>query len=155
MLVVGADRNSLELIKGRGLKAARTEAVLKSIARDFASPGLSAGRTGFSLGITARQVHRLLEETPKTFYEHILERRLIRVSPATDGPGLRRAQRGGDRASRGLYGSLLFQSRLPHSIWRYADGRARSRRASKDRTFLTAPSADRPSNVSPLLMDAH
>ena len=77
MLVVGADRNSLELIKGRGLKAARTEAVLKSIARDFASPGLSAGRTGFSLGITARQVHRLLEETTKTFYEHVLERRLI------------------------------------------------------------------------------
>ena len=33
MLIVGADRDSLELIKGRGLKAARTEAVLKTIER--------------------------------------------------------------------------------------------------------------------------
>ena len=37
MLIVGANRDSLELIKGRGLKAARTEAVLKTIERDFAS----------------------------------------------------------------------------------------------------------------------
>ena len=77
MLIVGADRDSLELIKGRGLKAARTEAVLKTIGRDFAFPDLSAERVGLSLGITARQVHRLLEETTKTFYEHVLERRLI------------------------------------------------------------------------------
>ena len=39
MLIVGAGRNSLELIKGRGLKAARTAAVLKTIERGFASPG--------------------------------------------------------------------------------------------------------------------
>ena len=37
MLLVGADCDALELIKGRGLKAARTEAVLKTIERDFAS----------------------------------------------------------------------------------------------------------------------
>ena len=77
MLIVGAARDSLELIKGRGLKAARTAAVLKTIERDFASADLSAERAGLLLGITARQVHRLLEETTKTFYEHVLERRLI------------------------------------------------------------------------------
>jgi transcriptional regulator GlxA family with amidase domain len=77
MLLVGADRDSLELIKGRGLKAARMEAVLETIDRDFAYPDLSAERVGLSLGITARQVHRLLEETTRTFYEHLLERRLI------------------------------------------------------------------------------
>jgi len=77
VLLVGADRDSLELIKGRGLKAARTEVVLKTISRDFASPDFSAERVGLLLGITARQVHRLLEETTKTFYEHVLERRLI------------------------------------------------------------------------------
>ncbi len=79
MLIVGADRDSLEQIKGRGLKAARTAAVLKTIERDFASPDLSAERAGLLLGITARQVHRLLEETTKTFYEHVLERRLIEL----------------------------------------------------------------------------
>ncbi len=77
MLIVGADRNCLELIKGRGLKAARTAAILKAIERDFASPGLSAEGVGLKLGITGRQVHRLLEETTKTFYEHVLERRLL------------------------------------------------------------------------------
>jgi AraC-like DNA-binding protein len=50
---------------------------LKAIARDFASPDFSAARIGFSLGITARQVHGLLEETTKTFYEHVLEPCLI------------------------------------------------------------------------------
>ena len=77
MLLVGADCDALELIKGRGLKAARTEAVLKTIERDFASPDLSAERAGLLLGVTARQVHRLLDETTKTFYEHVLERRLV------------------------------------------------------------------------------
>jgi AraC-like DNA-binding protein len=77
LIVGGADRDSLELIKGRGLKAARTEAVLTAIGRDFSSPNLSAERVGLLLGITARQVHRLLDETAKTFYEHVLERRLV------------------------------------------------------------------------------
>jgi hypothetical protein len=72
MLIVGADRNSLELIKGRGLKAARTEGVLRAIARHFAAPNLTADGIGLDLGITGRQVHRLLEETTKTFYEHLL-----------------------------------------------------------------------------------
>src|SRR5262245_3951619 len=90
MLIVGTSRDSLELIKGRGLKAARTAAVLKTINGSFATPDLSAKGVGLSLGITARQVHRLLEETTKTFYEHVLERRLAeshrlltdRASPA-------------------------------------------------------------------------
>jgi AraC-like DNA-binding protein len=77
MLIVGTDRDTLELIKGRGLKAARTDVVLRLIAREYASPNLSAERIGLTLGITARQVHRLLEETTKTFYEHLLERRLL------------------------------------------------------------------------------
>jgi AraC-like DNA-binding protein len=86
MLIVGADRDCLELIKGRGLKAARTAAVLKMIERDFASPALSADRVGLSLGITGRQVHRLLEETTKTFYEHVLERRLIEALQLLTSP---------------------------------------------------------------------
>jgi AraC-like DNA-binding protein len=77
MLIVGTGRDSLELIKGRGLKAARTAAVLKMIDGGFADPELSAERIGLSLGITARHVHRLLEETTKTLYEHVLERRLV------------------------------------------------------------------------------
>lgn len=73
---LGPSRDDAELIKSRGLKAARTEAVLKAIRADFARPDISAGVVGQALGITDRQVHRLLEDTPKSFYEHVLECRL-------------------------------------------------------------------------------
>ena len=154
MLIVGADRDSLELIKGRGLKAARTEAVLKTIERDFASPDLSAERIGLTLGITARQVHRLLEETTKTFYEHVLERRLVESHRLLTDPGLRRAQGGRDRAPRGLCRSLLFQSRLPHPLRRYADRRARNRGAGKAADFLSAARSSTPPALSRALTDS-
>ena len=41
--------NSLELIKGRGLKAARTEAVLKTIERGHETTDISAERLGVTL----------------------------------------------------------------------------------------------------------
>ena len=75
-LALGTNRNVLEQIHGRGLKAARIEAVLKAIRENFARPDISAAMVGRVLGITDRQVHRLLEETPKSFYEHVLECRL-------------------------------------------------------------------------------
>ncbi|MGH6736021.1 MAG: AraC family transcriptional regulator [Methyloceanibacter sp.] len=75
-LAVGTSGDALELIGGRGLKAARTDAVLTAISKHFASPGLSAEQVAHEIGVSARQVHRLLEETPKTFYEHVLECRL-------------------------------------------------------------------------------
>ena len=75
-LAIGANQDAAELINGRGLKAARTEAVLKAIRESFARPDISAAMVGRALGITDRQVHRLLEETPKSFYEHVLECRL-------------------------------------------------------------------------------
>ncbi len=90
MLIVGADRNSLELIKGRGLKAARTEAILGAIARHFTAPNLTAEKIGINLGITGRQVHRLLEETTKTFCEHLLERRLIEAHKLLTDPACSR-----------------------------------------------------------------
>ena len=135
MLIIGADRDCLELIKGRGLKAARTAAVLKMIERDFASPGLSAEKIGLSLGITGRQVHRLLEETTKTFYEHVLERRLLEALQLLTIPRLRHAQGGRHRPPCRLCGPFLFPSRLSHPLRRYADKRARSRRTGKDGPF--------------------
>ena len=65
-----------EIIAGRGLKAVRTRAVLDLIDRLHARPELSAATVGRELGLSSRHVHRLLEETPKTFHEHVLERRL-------------------------------------------------------------------------------
>lgn len=75
-LALGPNRDAAQQITGRGLKAARTEAVLKAIREHFARADISAAIVGRTLGITDRQVHRLLEETPKSFYEHVLECRL-------------------------------------------------------------------------------
>ena len=76
VLALGPNRDEAAQIQVRGLKAARTEAVLKAIRENFARPDVSAAIVGQKLGITDRQVHRLLEETPKSFYEHVLECRL-------------------------------------------------------------------------------
>ncbi|MGH6734788.1 MAG: helix-turn-helix domain-containing protein [Methyloceanibacter sp.] len=76
-LLLNPSRDGRALIEGRGLKAARQGAVLQAIDQHFARPGLSAEAIGRSLGMSGRQVHRMLEDTTKTFYEHLLERRLL------------------------------------------------------------------------------
>jgi AraC-like DNA-binding protein len=78
-LLLRPSRDGRALIEQRGLKAAQLGAVLNSIDRHFAQFSLSAETVGRSLGISDRQVHRLLAETTKTFYEHLLERRLLRA----------------------------------------------------------------------------
>jgi AraC-like DNA-binding protein len=75
-MMLKPSRDAAELISGRGLKAVRTRALLDAIDRHFATPELSPAMIARHLGISPRQVHRLLEETPKTFVEHVLERRL-------------------------------------------------------------------------------
>ncbi|MGH6736018.1 MAG: AraC family transcriptional regulator [Methyloceanibacter sp.] len=65
------------LIESRGLKVARLGAVLRAIELRFADSAFSAETIGHELDISGRQVHRLLAETTKTFYEHLLERRLL------------------------------------------------------------------------------
>ncbi|MEZ5826992.1 MAG: helix-turn-helix domain-containing protein [Hyphomicrobiales bacterium] len=75
-LLLNPSRDGRQLIEERGLKAARIGAVLKEIDRKFADPSLSPESLGAGLGISGRQVHRLLLETTKTFYEHLTERRL-------------------------------------------------------------------------------
>lgn len=74
--LLNPSRDGRALIETRGLRAARLGAILQAIDKAFARPGLSADKVGRTLGISGRQVHRLLEETTKTFYEHLLERRL-------------------------------------------------------------------------------
>ncbi|MBM3544806.1 MAG: helix-turn-helix transcriptional regulator [Alphaproteobacteria bacterium] len=69
---------------------ARRGAVLRAIDTQFARGDFSVEAVGVQLGITGRQIHRLLEETTKTFSEHLLERRLVRAhelltSPSTSG----------------------------------------------------------------------
>ncbi len=85
-LLLHPSRDGRALIESRGLKAARMGAVLQAIDRRFADPAFSAEAIGHELGISGRQVHRLLEGTTKTLYEHLLERRLLRAYELLSNP---------------------------------------------------------------------
>lgn len=86
-LMLKPSGDGMALIQGRGLKAARTSALLDAIDRHFAANDLTPAAIGHRFGISARQVHRLLEETPKTFEEHVLERRLQHAHKLLTNPG--------------------------------------------------------------------
>lgn len=75
-LALGTSPEGTQLTSNRGLRAARLEAVLQEIGRSFLDPGLGAADVAQRLGITPRYVHMLLEETGKSFSQHLLERRL-------------------------------------------------------------------------------
>lgn len=75
-LAVGASRDAQAELANGGLKAARINAILMAISENHSSPFISPASIGASLGISERHVHRLLEETSRTFYEHLLEARL-------------------------------------------------------------------------------
>ncbi len=62
------------------------------IEKHASDPALSAEAVGRALGVSARQVHRLLEETAKTFYEHVTERRLMRAHALLADSSLGRAK---------------------------------------------------------------
>jgi AraC-like DNA-binding protein len=75
-LAMGPPRDGAPLAEGRGLKAARLQAVIDDIGRNFAQPDLSATSVALRLGLSRRYVHSLLEETAASFSDHVLEHRL-------------------------------------------------------------------------------
>jgi len=77
--VAGAKGEVAELASLRGLRAARLQAVLAKIADNFANPGISAQGVAKELGLSARYVHDLLQETGISFSERVLELRLQRA----------------------------------------------------------------------------
>jgi AraC-like DNA-binding protein len=69
-------KNSRELIGQRGLRAARRAAIFQEMNVRLGDIQLTAVKVASALQITARYVHLLLDETGRTFSEHLLERRL-------------------------------------------------------------------------------
>jgi AraC-like DNA-binding protein len=63
----------------RGVRAARLDSVLGEINQRAGEPMLDPGRVADRLGFSVRYLHRLLEETGKTFSEHLLDHRLERA----------------------------------------------------------------------------
>lgn len=75
-LVLGAEGDTQMIAEQRGAGAARRAAILRHIGRRYADANLDVGAVASLLGVTPRYVHHLLEETGRSFSQHVLERRL-------------------------------------------------------------------------------
>jgi AraC-like DNA-binding protein len=75
---LGPTAEAKEMIAKRGLKAARLRAILAEIAGHFSNPNFDLDNVAGALGLSRRYLQQLLEETGKSFTEHLVERRLQR-----------------------------------------------------------------------------
>jgi AraC-like DNA-binding protein len=75
---LGPTAEAAEIVAKRGVKAARLRAIVAEIALRFEDPTFDLDSVAGTLGLSRRYVQQLLEETGKSFTEHLVERRLER-----------------------------------------------------------------------------
>jgi AraC-like DNA-binding protein len=75
---LGPTAEAAEVVAKRGVKAARLRAILAEVTRRFSDPDFDLDDVARMLGLSRRYVQQLLEETGKSFTEHLVERRLER-----------------------------------------------------------------------------
>jgi AraC-like DNA-binding protein len=85
-LALGAGRDAAELARVRGLRAARLREVLHEIRVGFADPRCTPRGVALKLGLSARYVHDLLQETGASFTERVTELRLQRARAMLESP---------------------------------------------------------------------
>jgi AraC-like DNA-binding protein len=109
-LALGAKCEARERASERGVRAARRSAVLRAIEREWDDPGLSASTVAAVLGVTPRYVHLLLEETGRSFTNHLLQRRLEKAAVLLRDPQWR-DRKVSDVASEAGFTDLSYFSR--------------------------------------------
>jgi len=87
-LALGAEGDARELVEQRSAGAVRRAAILHSIEHGMRDPNLSATAIASQLGITPRYLRLLLEETGRSFSEHVLEMRLEHAAELLRDPRL-------------------------------------------------------------------
>jgi AraC-like DNA-binding protein len=97
--------------EARGLRAARQSAILQEIERNSSNPALNAKRIAAELGITPRYVHLLLEETGRSFQEHVLTKRL-EMSEALLRDPLRHKSKISEIAAEAGFADLSYFNRV-------------------------------------------
>ncbi len=85
---LGARQDAMATIEERGVRAARLRNVLDAIAQSAGDPDLAPAQVAGGLGMSVRYLHRLLEDSGRTFSEHLLERRLDRAHRLLRDPRL-------------------------------------------------------------------
>jgi AraC-like DNA-binding protein len=73
---LGPTAEAKEIISQRGLRAARLRAILSQIAHHSSDPHFDLDKLARKLGLSRRYIQRLLEETGKSYTDHVVERRL-------------------------------------------------------------------------------
>jgi AraC-like DNA-binding protein len=109
-LALGAEGEGRAVAGERGVRAARSSAILREIERRIGDPGLSAVTIALFLGVTPRYVHLLLEETGKSFSHHVLERRLERAAGLLRDP-VQRTRKIADVAAESGFTDLSYFNR--------------------------------------------
>jgi AraC-like DNA-binding protein len=94
---LGATGDAAELARGRGVRAARLEAVKRDILSHIASPDLSIDAVAARNGITPRYLRMLLQDEETSFTAFVLEQRLARAHRMI------RESRGFDRISTAAF----------------------------------------------------
>jgi AraC-like DNA-binding protein len=85
-LALGTEDDARELAEQRGGRAVRQAAIMREIEASLADTGLDAAAVARRLGITARYVHILLEQSGRTFTAHLLDKRLTRAAELLRDP---------------------------------------------------------------------
>jgi AraC-like DNA-binding protein len=89
-LVLGAIGDSAGLARSRGLRVARVREILAEIKKGFSDGAFSSRVVGSKIGLSARYVQELLQETTFTFSERVLELRLQKARAMLGDPRCRR-----------------------------------------------------------------
>jgi AraC-like DNA-binding protein len=85
-LALGAGRDATEVARGRGLRAARLQEIVTEIRTGFAEQEFSPQTLASKLGVSARYIQDLLQETGASFTERVLELRLQRARAMLSDP---------------------------------------------------------------------
>jgi len=76
---LGPTAEAAEIVSKRDVKAARLRTILAEVARRFSNPDFDLDKVAGTVGLSRRYVQELLEETGKSFTEHLVEHRLQRA----------------------------------------------------------------------------
>jgi AraC-like DNA-binding protein len=86
VLALGAGRDAAEIARRRGLRAARLQQILAELHAGFSNPAFSAHHVGRKLGLSARYVQELLQQTDLSFTARVLELRLQKARATLADP---------------------------------------------------------------------
>ena len=78
-LTLAAGRDTAEIARTRGLRAARLQQIITEMRTGFSDPAFSARHLARKLDVSARYIQDLLQEAGMTFSERVLELRLQRA----------------------------------------------------------------------------